>query len=64
MNDGRGRFTELKYYYGGSWSSWNAIKFTNGSGKAGMEYPPDPPYRAKALDTNGLITWGDYDADP
>lgn len=64
MNDGRGRFTELKYYYGGSWSNWNAIKFTNGSGKAGVEYPPDPPYHAKASDTNGFITWGDYDADP
>ena len=52
-NQGTGRFTELKYYYGGAWSSWNAIKF--------IVYAP---YHAKPLDTNKFQTWGDYDADP
>ncbi|MEM2849336.1 MAG: hypothetical protein QXI36_03565 [Candidatus Bathyarchaeia archaeon] len=63
-NDGRGRFTSLKYYDGITWKNWNAIKFTNGSGKSGAEYPPDPPYHAEPLDTNAFKTWGDYDADP
>ncbi|MEM1569952.1 MAG: hypothetical protein QXM89_05345 [Candidatus Bathyarchaeia archaeon] len=63
-NQGTGLFTTLKYYYSGSWLNWNAIKFTNGRGKAGAEYPPDPPYHAKALNTNAFKTWGDYDADP
>lgn len=63
MNDVRGRITELKYYYVGSWSNWNAIKFTNRSGKAGMEYLPNPPYCAKALNINRFIAWGDYDVD-
>ncbi|MEM2848711.1 MAG: hypothetical protein QXI36_00350 [Candidatus Bathyarchaeia archaeon] len=63
-NEGTGLFTSLKYYYGGSWSNWNAIKFTNGRGKAGAEFPPDSPYHVKALNTNAFKTWGDYDADP
>jgi hypothetical protein len=52
-NQGTGRFTELKYYYGGAWSNWDAIKF--------IIYTP---YHAKPLDTNKFQTWGDYDADP
>jgi len=63
-NDGRGRFTSLKYYDGSTWKNWNAIKFTNGSGEGGMEGLPDPPYHAMPLDTNAFKTWGDYDADP
>lgn len=47
-NQGIGLFTTLKYSYGGIWSNWNRIKFTNGSGKAGAEFPPDPPYHARA----------------
>ncbi|MBS7611131.1 hypothetical protein KEJ27_02800 [Candidatus Bathyarchaeota archaeon] len=52
-NQGTGRFTELKYYYGGVWSSWDAIKFI-----------VDSPYHVKPLDANKFETWGDYDADP
>lgn len=44
-NQGMGRFTELKYYYGGVWSNWNAIKFT-----------VDSPYHAMPLDTNKFET--------